>query len=332
MVRKIVRYIFICLGLVFVMSQNVGAVSTVYDLSNYSRVNAGRGPSIKCYYTDDTTTNSTVCTSTYSKRIKGFDMSLQHANGFSYKKGDIIEFDLTFYASSFGNDLTNFGLLRLLTNNNKFSVIDYAATENTFVSSDGRMIFDSPTNNFYTSDEFGGVINFHIVVEVVDDYTGIFGITESGSIPFIRTEFYSNNGNLLMFLSNWNVYRKGTSDPANQEQAEATQDASDQATSDGQASQQSVDGQSQSLISSMGSIVTALTNAPNGDCTINVSTTGASSAFTSAIGTLNLCSNVPNNIRTTIQGIVALVFTPIVLYFLYNIVTKLYNLFKEYNS
>lgn len=332
MARKLIKYIFICLCVCFFMSHNVFAITTVYDLTNYERVSSGRSPSIYCTYSDGTSTSGAVCSSTYSKRITGFDQRLTYPTGFAFEKGDIIEFDLTFYAASFGNDLTNFGLLRLLTNNNRFSVIDYTSTQDTFNSSDGRMIFDSSTNNFYTYNEFGGVINFHIIVEVVDDYTGIFGITESASVPFIRAEFYANNGNLLMFLSNWNVYRKGSSDPANQEQAEATQNAADDSAQDGNASEDAVNNSTQSLSSALSNISGALISAPATDCKISVNTTGNSSSFTSAIGQLNLCSNVPQNILNTVQTIIALVFTPIVLYFAYNVITTIYGLFKEYNS
>lgn len=301
MINKIL-YIFIPILAVLLMSHNANAVSTVIDMSNYSVVSSGRAPSIHCTYSDNTTTNSSYCNSSNDKRITGFDMSLTYPNGFSFKKDDIIEFDLTFYSSAFPADLSSFGVIRLFANNNNFAVIDYKVTQDTMLNSDGVY---TGTN---TLNKFSGVITFHIVLRVNNDYTGIFGITEYGNTPFIVQSFYSNSGQVTMSLSNFVIYRKGSSNPINEEQSQVTQDAANNSQSAGNTATTDSQTATSSLLSVITAGVGAITSASPTNCKINGNMGNLD------VGEIDLCANPVPTFMSLIGSIIAvLVVLPLVI-------------------
>lgn len=102
---------------------------------------------------------------------------------------------------------------------------------------------------------------------------------------------------------------------AGEAQAEAAQDAADD-------SQDSVDSATTSLFSAIGTVITAIKDTNATDCVIDITT----SQYT--IGNVNLCQ-APQGILNMVQALAALVIVPMVLMAAYSLLHKMYNAFKE---
>lgn len=332
MARKLIIGIFISICLIFVMSHNAKAITPVIELNNYSLVRSGNF-STNCEFSGTFEVASTgACTITPRGNVNL--NIIKTNNDIASKSGDLIHFYLFIYTNQDNLQYEPKLLLHTYSTQN-YSIIQYDEISyskyNEQLISYGGYINWSPNNDF------------SIDYETFNSYYKIYEITLrsdlDGSRPFglygpglFSLTFNQIPGATLTFaLRSFTQWRKVESQE-NKEVEEKTQSAVDESAASGESSQGSVEGSTQNLMSAGASIISALSNAPATDCNINMSTSGSSSAFTGAIGSVNLCSGVPSGVLTMVQGIVALVFTPIVLYYTYSIITTIYKQFREYNS
>lgn len=336
MVRKVAIGIFIAIFVIFLMSHNASAITPVIDLNNYEQYRYLIYPVNDCTFTGGEnyfTGRDSFCRVT----VRNFTTinSIKTHDTYAVKKGDIVNYYLFVYTST--NPVNFLPKLENISNNllgwdlisfNAVAIQDYinssTTTGNLYQYDSANLSLTDTENNFYSVYRI-----YELTMRANQDGNLYVGLNTGGGIFSMPIEDFGVDFVYSIKFLKW--FRQGESQE-NKEVEEKTQGAVDQSTSDGNSSQTTVESSTQSLMSAGGSIISALINAPATDCNINVQTSGSSRLFTTAIGQLNLCSDVPQGVLNMVQGIVALVFTPIVLYFTYNVLTTLYNQFKEYNS
>lgn len=307
------------------MSYNTSAIQTVYDMTNYEPRFRQLYTNVDCLFgTTDTASNVAFCQNQISSDPVLVNKIVTH-DSYTFNAGDIIEFYIVAASAYNGNRFdvitsspANTANLRILgfedvTSNN---IIDVG-------------LLDINTGEIFTSAHISKVYKYTFYV--INNFSGQIGLQ---AYNYTTRPIYVIDGVMNFTIIDLAVYRSinGGSSKDQQNEINATNDSVQQSEDAGDSSQSDTDTATQSLMSAGANIISALTSAPATDCNINISTTGNSSAFTSAIGNLNLCSDVPSGVLTLVQGMVALVFTPLVLYYVYSILTLIYAQFKEYNS
>lgn len=328
------RRVFIYFGVVFLMSyiifsNKVSAISTNLSFDDIIVKGSSLTPTIECSINGSSAiVQYSWC---YSSSSGSNLLNNIHTTAyFDVEKNDYIEFDLVIrtldsFSSGGGyflEDVNNFAPsgFRLV---DRQQIIDTTLYSNIFSVTNGTG--ENLVNGNYLFHAYRYVFRY-----VGDGSSVQLGLNQqSASRGFVR---YS--GQLYFRLANVVVYEGITSSQSQDQKNEIneTNNAVEDSQNAGDSSQSDTDNTTQSLMTAGANIIGALTSAPATDCNINVSTTGNSSSFTGAIGSLNLCSDVPSSVLTLVQGMVALVFTPLVLYYVYHILTLIYAQFKEYNS
>lgn len=115
-----------------------------------------------------------------------------------------------------------------------------------------------------------------------------------------------------------------------QDDQQAVQDVVDDAQSSADSSQSDVDSASANFLESLGIIIDVFKNAEPGNCNISFSATSPGlSNFMNSVGSVNLCSNVPESILNIMRALASLVITPVVLSCAYSLVNTMYKMFNE---
>lgn len=299
-----------------ICANNVHAARSVFDLSNYEVVHSAYNPDIICRKDGVDTSPSIACAYDTGGMITRIYTS---GLNWSFKKGDLVEFDIIVWSDILA---PNTGVSLYFGSGVTFANFLLIEVTETINDQYYHLFNDISTGALYNQNAYSHV--YHVVGQILNDYTGDVGLYGNNNYPIFAIS--STSLDTLRFrISNLATWRYVGSED-NKEVADATQDAADDSENTSQSASQDASNASQNLLSAIGSVTSALTSAPATDCKIDISTRQFS------IGQVNLCSGVPQNIRNTVSTIVALVFTPIVLYYCYNIVTTLYGLFKEYNS
>lgn len=345
MVHKVIIGIFISILSIFAMSHNASAADFGISFDNYTLVRSNAVPYINCQTNTGNITNVQTCSinSNTSGITKLNVIYLNTTQWNNVEVGDIFEFYVNLHTkenhwiqggsfgiiSAYSTSSTTTELLSVEEVSS--TVIPFTDTTYSTNSEFFNLIDGFNINQFSRISKVYRVLIRVIAVPSTPPYTINIGLQARTQNSLFEYYNFGDTPAVDAHLSNFKQYRFAGSEE-NKEQEEKTQEAVDDSQASGESSQSSVEGTTQSLMSAGASIVSALTSAPATDCNISVNTSGSSRLFTTAIGQLNLCSDVPQGVLTMVQSIVALVFTPIVLYFGYNVITTLYNQFKEYNS
>lgn len=314
------KWLIIPLFVVFLMSHNAGAVSTVIDLNSYELKYSYNGTQ-DCGYTDA----SLDVTSTWYCYLATNDQSLfriSSSQSFELEKGDIIEF--YFIVSSNQNVALIYNdFIQPINSTSGANVVDIQLMDNSsfHVYGESSLI---PSGYYFNK-------IYKITMIQNTNRTTPIGLGNNRNVSLYRVNVdggFPSNFRVSLSIRNGQIWRYVGSQE-NKEQEQATQEQSEAGDSAADSSTDAVEGATQNLFSAMGSIVSAVKDTPATNCLIDITTTGNSSAFTSAIGSINLCADVPSNILNTVRGLAALVIVPAVLYACYSICIKMYRTFTE---
>lgn len=280
MIKKIL-YIFIPFLAVLLMSHNVGAVSPVINLDNYTNFSSARSPSIRCYYSDNTSDGTCVgnyfvsSDSTVNKLITSFDLSPAFPNGQNFVANDIVEFDLTFYSVSTLSDAFRFGIVSTLSQSGNFVLLSWEETQN-------NAFLDAADSGAYSF-----VLTYHFVFMAKSDVSNsTFAILSSSNRPFNLYESFNGLNGYRLVLTNYNCWRKNDVNDTNAEQKEATEDAADE--SESQAESSGSNAGTTNLINGLGNVFSAIANTPAGSCSIDANLGNLD------LGQINLCQGKDN--------------------------------------
>lgn len=333
MAHRLITGILLCLCAVLLMSYNVSAIQPVYNMNGYSIVNSASSLKMNCVInnasnvtvknvTDDWVCEYNPTTNDNVARLRRFYSTEQWA----FQSGDIIEFSLIVWSSVNLSTLSGFVINFIGDNGAGLFLLNIEQVANNVFSNDIISITNGSGGTLFNGNVFYSIYRY--TFKARND-----GVSSIGYPVGAQDYFLWSGSNLSFRMYDVKQYRMtGESSSDQQNEINATNDSVQESENEGNTSQTDTDNTTQSLMTAGANIISALTSAPATDCNINISTTGSSSSFTSAIGSLNLCSDVPQGVLNLVQGMVALVFTPLVLYYVYSILTLIYAQFKEYNS
>lgn len=337
MASKLVIGIFISICAIFVMSHNASAIDFVLDLDNYTLSRNDERRILDLAWNGNTSCiNVNYCEVFDSVNVSRVNLLKNGVNA-SYNDNSIVIWRVLVGSQlhdGYSNAISLFNQKNFTTNNDNLIFLGY--NQKTVDRETVYTTFSVAPDNTYVGNVVSSYHNFTIYeyyFKVLQGGQYKIGFESTGSsITSDIFDLTAYNNSKIMFMNLSVQAWSPVESKENKEVEEKTQEAVEQSAESGESSQGSVEGSTQNLMSAGASIISALSNAPATDCNINMTTSGSSSAFTGAIGSVNLCSGVPSGVLTMVQGIVALVFTPIVLYYTYSIITTIYKQFKEYNS
>lgn len=294
------RRVLIYLGAIFLMSHiifchNAGAVDTIFDMSGYSVINSSASLRVNCEM-QRTNSSGVVSNLTQSNVVacsQGQNLNynilkaMYSVDEWNFRTGDILEFDLLVYTESTG---TSFSL-----EPNIISVA-YPFRLLGFKSNDDFKSFDT------------GVTSYVMYKVYHYSMRWVGGDNVSSSIGFPSSNnYFIFNGDLRFRLFNVMQYRltgEGSSDQQNE--INATNESVQQSESEGASSQSDAQTGTASLISTIGSAVSAITSASPTNCLIN----GNMGNFD--MGQIDLCSNpVPAFVQIISSLILILITVPL---------------------
>lgn len=329
------KWLIIPVFVVFLMSHNAGAVSQTYYLKN--GIYAYGIPAITGNQGGSTVDPSSgeqfnLLNNIYILPANRIWYSSKFYFNSEHTRLDLSEYtDYTFTFSYCSSSSQHF----VPTSNDYFRLTDYYEFEADIQTTlKGNIDNDfNITLDQYTVDKCRNVL-LKGKVQTSNESGFQLGTTNNGSFSRIFGFDYTYNvGSTipLYIISPTVVFYTDVNeaDEALEKERQETQEQSDAGDSAADSSTDAVEGATQNLFSAMGSIVSAVKDTPATNCLIDITTTGNSSAFTSAIGSINLCADVPSNILNTVRGLAALVIVPAVLYACYSICIKMYRTFTE---
>lgn len=321
---RIVKGILLCIFAILLMSHN-----TLAFTFNQPVVFKKRAMASTLWWQDNNDGNtwrngSKTYGPQYSSSGATFFRISNDTRTFDVKIHDIVVLTGTFAAtSSLGGTTNTAGMISIGAENLQCPIIDIA-TDTEEVDNGVATDIYTYRKNFTITCVMAGDNSSYVATNLNINHSGQ-NLVDHMYIQFKSMYVFERDTSIRDIYNYLESHPDSASDTLQQEK-EDVQDASQQSESDSNTAQSDAEGASQSLLNATGSIVSALTSAPATDCNIDISTRHFS------IGQVNLCSDVPQGVLNFVHGLIALVFTPIVLYFCYSIVTTLYNLFKEYNS
>lgn len=308
--KKLLRYIFIPVLAVLLMSHNVSAVDTIIDLSNYSSIKSFVRANMDCNIDGTSYTNADYCeeTSNGSHQLN----NIYSNSTVTLKKNDIFEFDLAVFSNPgpLINDSPQIATVNFQINGSNFRLLSFKDISNT-VSVDFYSL--NPSGGGITGGTFlSKVIRFTVIAD--NDFTGRIGFQSSNS-NFPIMYFY---GPMFFKYFNGVIYRKNNTNDINNEQADATQDASDNSatTADGNSSSQATS----NLLGVFGSFVTSLTTISPSNCNVDFDLGHID------FGVQNLCSQPVPQAFTVVTSIIVVCFT---IPFVVHLIRRILSLIRE---
>lgn len=304
------------------MSHNASATSPVINLNNYSNFVNARSPSVKCYYSDNT--SGSECVGNYfssvdesvNKLITGFDMSPSFPNGQDFKANDVVEFDLTFYSTSTLSDTFRFGVISNLSQSSNFILISWEEIQ----------------NNSYLDVENGGysfVVSYHFVFFARSNISSsIFSISSSGSRPFTLYDGSASFGGYRLVLTNYLCWRKNDDSASQDQQNEinATNDAVDESEDAGSSSSSSASEGGANLLSAITGFFNVITSAQPSNCNFSAP---LNTYFGNQRLNVDLCAlDLPSGIGS----LTSLIAIGILIPFAIHMFNKFINLFRSFQS
>ena len=303
MIKKIL-YIFIPILSVLLMSHNSYAAVSTFDLNNYTVVSSGYRPPFTCTFDNSTTVNGWEACSIGTNGNHTLTTIITSGLTWTIKKGDIVEFDIAvFTPSNYRNEHPVLYAGNGLTYNNLL-IFDVRETVN-----DHLYIIDNFTSSTGTMNDgtyFSHV--YHFSAQVLKDFSGQLGLS-SNSASFPIFAFHKSQADTFYFrMSNLVLWRKSSTNPINDEQSKATQDAADDSATSGSSSSSSSQTATSSLLSVITSGIGAITSASPTNCKVNGNMGNLN------VGNIDLCANPVPTFMTLIGSIIAvLVVLPLVI-------------------
>lgn len=303
---KLVKYIFIPIFFVFVMSHNAFAVDTIIDISNYDVISNAVTLNVNCKFNASSLdkTNVGVCGGLPSNPSQlpseGWIVMQRFYsnNSYTFKTGDIIEFDLLVFTETSGANNTQFSMQNANIINYPFRVLSVKEA-NSFQMSD----LDRYTNGDYY-DIYHIYRVYHYELIYVGPDNGSYQIGWNSGYATLFQYF----GTFQFRMVNYIQYRPGEMSQINNEQKEAAEDAAADSQTSGSSSQSDAQSATSSLISVITSGIGAITSASASNCVINADMGHFD------MGSIDLCANpVPAFMQVIGSIIAALVVFPLVI-------------------
>lgn len=302
--KKSIIYVFICIFAVLLMSHNSYAAVSTFDLNNYSVVSSGYRTPFTCTFDNSTSVDGWDACSISTNGNHTLTSIITSGLTWTIKKGDIVEFDIAVFTPS--NSKNEHPVLYVgngLTYNNLL-IFDVSETVN-----DHLYIIDNFTSSTGTMNDgtyFSHV--YHFSAQVLRDFSGQLGLS-SNSTSFPIFAFHKSQADSFYFrMSNLVLWRKSSTNPVNDEQKEATQDAANNSQNSGNTSQTNSQNATSSLLSVITSGIGAITSATPTNCKINGNMGNLN------VGNIDLCANPVPTFMVIIGSIIAvLVVLPLVI-------------------
>lgn len=309
---KRLRYIFLPVLAVLLMSHNVNAIAPVINLNNYTLVRSVGSFNQTCTWTNgDNYTNGGNC----SARINGRTRlnSISSDSQYAFKTNDLLVVYLFVWADANDNilpldyepRLNTFGEISNGFDVLGYNVIDYNSYYSSQIGSNGQMNlpnydFDI---NFNNSGYFYRI--YELTLRARSDANLSIGLTSNAGL----FEFNTHDSGLTVKFSLRNAKQyRFEGEEVNKEQAQATQDAADNSSTVGGTSSSDAASATSSLLSVIGAGIGAITTASPTNCKINGNMGNLN------IGNIDLCANpVPSFIAVIGSIIAVLVVLPLVI-------------------
>lgn len=301
------RRVFTYLGAVFLMSHiimcsNAGAVDSVYTLNGYSIINSAGGVRINCDFSDETNTITSTQTNVWTcgaKNTSGHVVKLRRiysVDQWNFQNGDIIEYDILVWSAVNLSSLDGFVMGFVGEPSSNLQLIGFKqVANNVFYNNnigDGDTLFEG--NSYYSLYRytFKSRANFALNLGFPNGY---------------QDWFIWHGENVNFRLLNISQYRlTGEGSPDQQNEINATNDSVQQSETEGESSQSDAQTGTASLISTIGSAVSAITSASPTNCLLN----GNMGNFD--MGQIDLCSNpVPAFVQIISSLILILITVPL---------------------
>ena len=303
---KLVKHILIPVFFVFVMSHNAFAVDTIIDISNYDVISNAVTLNVNCKFNTGALdkTNVGVCgglPSDPSQLPSGGFIVMQRFysnNSYTFKNGDIIEFDLLVFTDTPGANNSQFSMQNANIINYPFRVLSIKDV-NTHAMSD----LDKYTNGTYF-DTYNLYKVYHYELIYVGPDNGSYQLGWNSGYATLFQYFGTFNFRMVNYIQ----YRPGAQSQINKEQQEAAEDAAADSQTSGSSSQNDATSATSSLISVITSGIGAITSASASNCVINADMGNFD------MGSIDLCANpVPTFMQVIGSIIAALVVLPLVI-------------------
>lgn len=299
---KLGKYIFISFFLVFVMSHNAFAVDTTIDITNYNVVRSAQVLNINCKFNDGAldVTNAGICGGVSTNQLTVNLQRLYSNNSYSFKTGDIIEYDIAVYTETGVNSDNGFTVRNGAMPEYPFRVL--SVKQNSSV--DSNRLYHSTNTGFYGEHHyFYSIYHYELIYVGADDASYQLG-WRSGYGNLFEYTF----GGYYFRLENFVQYRSSGESQINKEQKKAAEDAAADSQTSGSSSQNDATSATSSLISVITSGIGAITSASASNCVINADMGNLD------MGSIDLCANpVPTFMQVIGSIIAALVVLPLVI-------------------
>lgn len=296
--KKLGLLTLIVISSVFLMSHNASAITMTFDATQYTPVVRQVYNLVDCSFVVGNNTyyqNSVSnCYSTQGAlspnvvKVK----KIVTSNSITFKKGDIVEFDIIAYHDPAAY-FENFSFRAFKLNNvNDFYMMGYDSVLNLY----GHDSWVNSSGNAIHYHDINQIMRFRVYVQN-DIYTpiGLYA-TDTNYNPIATYNEASQD--IKWNLINLTVYRKTGKSSVNQEQEEATQDAADDSQTSGDSSQDSAESATQSLLTTINNGIGVITSARATNCQIDGDIGNLD------LGNLDLCANP---VPTFVQIILSLV-------------------------
>lgn len=302
------RRVFTYLGAVFLMSHiifsnNVSAVDTVLDLNGYEIINSAAAPRVNCTFNDTSLNKNNVvsCGGPNSSSVNTTILrTFYTVDEWNMQRGDVVEFDILIWSPTNLASLDGFtpGVISMPY---PFRVMSVTQKATNVFTNDVQAITNGTGGTLYNGNAYFSIFHYSL------SYVGGNNVSYSLGWSSANDQFawYGESLNFRMFnVVQWRLSGNGSSDQQNE--INATNESVQQSESEGASSQSDAQTGTASLISTIGSAVSAITSASPTNCLIN----GNMGNFD--MGQIDLCSNpVPAFVQIISSLILILITVPL---------------------
>lgn len=302
------RRVFTYLGAVFLMSyiifsNNANALVTTLDLSGYSIVNSSNILRINCRFATPVTdvTNVSYCSSSSITSTPRYLRGIESVEEWNFKRNDLIEFNILVYSPVNLASLDGFAMGSMPVQGG-FRTIEFSELSSGVFNNDMIDITNGTGGTLYNGNSYYAV--YHVVMR----YLAGDNLSYKIGMPLGSTNYFVWSGETLTFsMFNINQYRlTGESSSDQQNEINATNESVQESQSEGASSQSDAQTGTASLISTIGSAVSAITTASPTNCLLN----GNMGNFD--MGQIDLCANpVPTFVQIIGSLILILITVPL---------------------
>lgn len=302
------RRVFTYLGAIFLMSyiifsNNASAVDTVIDLNGYEIINSAAAPRVNCTFNSSSLNKNNVVACGGVHPTSGTNTVLRSfytVDQWNMQRGDVVEFDVLIWSPVNLSSLDGFtpGVISMPY---PFRVMSVTQKANNVFVNDLQSITNGTGGTLYNGSAYFSI--FHYSLSYVGGNNVAYSIGWSAeNDQFI---WYGETLTFRMFnVVQWRLSGNGSSDQQNE--INATNDSVEQSETEGASSQSDAQTGTASLISTIGSAVSAITSASPTNCVIN----GNMGNFD--MGQIDLCSNpVPAFVQIISSLILILITVPL---------------------